>query len=302
MRIAINGSPLLPRFSLERVVEHVRQAAEQGFPTYWLAQAGAVDVMIVLSLVGQRVPGIELGTAVVPTYTRHPAVLASQAMTTQAATDGRLALGIGLSHKPVIEDRYGMSFDRPIRHMREYLSILLPLIQEGKVSFAGETLSANTELAVPGTEPCSVLLAALGPQMLRLAGSRADGTILWMTGPKTIRDHIVPRISEAAAVAGRPAPRIVSSQPICVTEDLEATRTRAVRTFEMYGQLPSYRAMLDREGVESPIDACLFGSRAEVGDRIAAIIDAGASEFSAVEFSRTDEQREATRELLRSLL
>jgi F420-dependent oxidoreductase-like protein len=302
VRIGINGSGLLARPSIDAVVEHARQAARDGFPSYWLAQGGAAEALTLLALAAREAPGIEFGTAVVPTYPRHPAVLAGQAMTTQAATGGRLVLGIGLSHKPVIEGSYGLSFDKPIRHMREYLSILVPLIEEGKVSFAGETLTGRGEVSIPSTDPCPILVAALGPQMLRLAGSRTAGTILWMVGPKTIREHIVPRISEAAAKAGREAPRVVAGLPICVTDDVERTRERAGRAFAIYGQLPSYRAMLDREGAETPNDVCVFGGASEVRDQLMAIAEAGATDFAAVEFCKTQDEMAATRELLRSLL
>ena len=302
MRIGINGSGLLASPSVEAVVEHARQAAQDGFASYWLAQAGQVEALTLLALAAQEAPGIELGTAVVPTYPRHPSALACQAMTTQAASGGRLSLGIGLSHKVVIEGSFGLSFDKPIRHMREYLAILIPLLEEGKVSFEGETLTGRGELSIPETGPCPVLLAALGPQMLRLAGSRTAGTILWVVGPRTIREHIVPHVSEAAAKAGRAAPRVVAGLPVCVTDDPEGTRERMGRAFAVYGQLPSYRAMLDREGAESPSDVCVVGGEAEVRDHLAAIAGAGATDFAAVEFCKTDDERTRTRELLRSLL
>jgi F420-dependent oxidoreductase-like protein len=302
VRIGINGSGLLARPSIEAIVAHAREVAEQGFHSYWLAQGGPVDALTLIALAAQQAPGIEFGTAVVPTYPRHPSALACQAMTTQAATGGRLSLGIGLAHKPVIEGAYGMSFDKPIRHMREYLSILIPLIEQGKVSFAGETLTGRGELSIPETEPCPVLIAALGPQMLRLAGSRTAGTILWVVGPRTIREHITPRISEAAAKAGRGAPRVVAGLPICVTDDKERTRERLGRAFAIYGQLPSYRAMLDREGAEGAPDVSVIGSEAEVRDHLAEIADAGATDFAALEFCKTDDERVRTRELLRSLL
>jgi 5,10-methylenetetrahydromethanopterin reductase len=302
VHIGINGSALLNRPSVEAIVAHARQAADEGFRSYWLAQGGSVDALTLIPLAARQAPGIEFGTAVVPTYPRHPSALACQAMTVQAASGGRLVLGIGLSHKTVIEDAYGMSFDKPIRHMREYLSILIPLIEEGKVSFTGETLTGRGELSIPETGPCPVLVAALGPQMLRLAGSRTAGTILWMVGPRTIREHIAPRISEAAAKAGRGRPRVVASLPICVTDDKQRTRERLGRAFAIYGQLPSYRAMLDREGAESPPDVSVIGGEAEVRERLADIADAGASDFAALEFCKTDDERVRTRELLRSLL
>jgi len=288
VRIGINGSGLLGRSPIGAIVEHARQAAQDGFASYWIAQGGPVDALTLIALAAQRAPGIELGTAVVPTYPRHPSALACQAMTTQAATGGRLSLGIGLAHKPLIEGAYGMSFDKPIRHMREYLSILVPLIEQGTVSFAGETLTGRGELSIPEADPCPVLVAALGPQMLRLAGSRTAGTILWVVGPRTIGEHIVPRI--------------VAGLPICVTDDPERTRERMGRAFAIYAQLPSYRAMLDREGVESASDVGVVGGEAEVRNHLASIADAGATDFAALEFCKTDDERRRTRELLRSLL
>ena len=303
MRIGINASGMLGNPDIERLESQARTAAEQGFASFWLAQATTVDAITLIAMLGRSVPNIAFGTAVVPTYPRHPTTLAAQAMTAQAVIGGRLTLGIGLSHKPMIEGFYGMSFDKPVRHMREYLSILMPMIDEGKADFEGDTLTGRGAITMPqDTAPCPVLVAALGPQMLRLAGARTSGTVLWMVGEKTVKSHIAPRITEAAEKAGRPAPRIVASLPVCVTQDEAATRKRADRAFAMYGQLPSYRAMLDREGVANPTDVSILGSEAQVRERLEAMAEAGATEFSAVEFCKTDEEREHTREVLRSFL
>lgn len=303
MRIGINASGMLGNPDLARLEKQARTAAEQGFASFWLAQATTIDALTVIAAMGRDIPNIEFGTAVVPTYPRHPTTLAAQAMTTQALLGGRLTLGIGLSHKPMIEGFYGMSFDKPIRHMREYLSVLMPMIDSGEASFEGETLTGRGAITMPqDTQPCPVLVAALGPQMLRLAGARTSGTVLWMVGEKTIKKHIAPRVGEAADKAGRPAPRVVASLPVCLTDDVASTRARADRAFAMYGQLPSYRAMLDREGAAGPTDVSIIGGEAEVKDRLNAIAEAGATEFSAVEFCKTDEERERTREVLRSFL
>jgi F420-dependent oxidoreductase-like protein len=303
MRIGINGSSLLMGTpSLEALAEHASEAAAAGFASYWLAQSGAIDALTALAFAAPRAPGMELGSAVIPTYPRHPTALAAQAITAQAATEGRLALGIGLSHRVVIEGRLGLSFEKPVRHMREYLAILRPLLEHGKVSFRGETLSAEFETALPQTPPPPVLVAALGPQMLRLAGREADGTILWVVGPRTIRDHIAPTISEAAERAGRPAPRVVAGLPVCVTDDEEGVRELARRALVAYSELPSYRAMLDREGVEHAADVGIIGSEAQVRDQLGAVAEAGATDFAALEFARNDEERGRTREVLRSLL
>jgi F420-dependent oxidoreductase-like protein len=287
--------------ALDRLRDQMQVAAGDGFSSAWLPNIFGLDALTALAVAGSQVPGIELGTAVVPTYPRHPAALAQQALTVATAVGGRLTLGIGLSHKIVIEDMYGYSFDRPARHMREYLSVLIPLLDGQQASFQGETLSAAIGLTTPRPGRVPVLLAALAPQMLRLAGQRADGTVLWMTGPATVRDYIVPAIRQAAAEAGRPSPRVVCMLPVCVTNDPDAARARANRLFEIYGQLPSYRAMLDREGAASPGDVALTGDEESVAAQIAALREAGVTDFVAAEFSRREDQVR-TRSLLKSLI
>ncbi len=178
MRIGVSLAEPSGPGALRRLGERLRRAADDGFASAWMAHLFGLDPLTSLAVAGSQVAGIELGTAVVPTYPRHPAALAQQALTVAAATDGRLTLGIGLSHKIVIEDIYGYSFDRPIRHMREYLSVLLPLLDGQQASFAGQTLRAEIGLSMPDHYRVPVVLAALGSQMLRLAGERADGTVL----------------------------------------------------------------------------------------------------------------------------
>ncbi len=200
-----------------------------GFASYALPQIFGLDAMGVLAVIGREVPRIELATGVVPTYGRHPLTMAQQALTVQAASGGRFVLGIGLSHQLVIEGMFGLSFDKPVRHMREYLSVLMPLIREGKASFKGETISTEATVGIEPRIPCPVLVAALGEQMLKLAGSQTDGTVTWMTGPATLAAHTVPTITAAATAAGRPAPRISTALPVCVTNDVDAARERAAR-------------------------------------------------------------------------
>jgi len=281
--------------------DQVRRAADDGFASAWISNIFGLDALTSLAVTGNQVGGIELGTAVVPTYPRHPAALAQQALTASVACGGRLVLGIGLSHKIVIEDMYGYDFGQPIRHMREYLAVLLPLLERRPASFTGTTVRANIGLNVPGEGRVPVLLAALGSQMLRLAGQQTDGTVLWMTGPATVRDHVVPTITGAAAAAGRPAPRVVCILPVCVTSDPDRARERAARVFAIYGELPSYRAMLDREGAAGPGDVAITGDEDTVGAQIRALADAGVTDFVAGEYGR-GEDAVRTRALLRSLL
>ena len=200
---------------------------DDGFDSIWFGQIFGPDVLTVLALAGQKTSRIELGTSVVPTYPRHPHMLAQQALTVQAAASGRFNLGIGPSHAPVVEGMWGLSYDRPAVHMREYLSVLLPLIREGRVSFSGDFFRVNATVQVPVPKPPPVLIAALAPVMLRMAGEMTDGTITWMVGPKALESHIVPRITKAAKDAGRPAPRVVVGLPIAVTDDPAGARERA---------------------------------------------------------------------------
>ncbi len=221
-------------------------------------------------------------------------MLAAQALTVQAATGGRLTLGIGLSHQLVIENVFGQSFAKPARHMREYLSILMPLLEGEQASFAGETLSASTFGPLQIRTPAPpVLVAALGTTMLKIAGRMATGTVTWMTGPATIESHIVPTIRSAATEAGRPEPRVGVGLPVCVTSDGAAARAKAAELFVMYGTLPSYRAMLDREGAAGPADVAIVGTAGEVQSQVRHLAEIGATEFCAAPFGSTQEM-EAT--------
>jgi 5,10-methylenetetrahydromethanopterin reductase len=300
MRIGMSLTEPTGPGALAAFRDQLQQAADDGFASAWMSNIFGVDALTALAVAGSQVPGIELGTAVVPTYPRHPAVLAQQALTVSLALGGRLALGIGLSHRVVIEDMYGYSFARPARHMSEYLSILLPLLDGENAAFDGETMRANIGLSVPRPGRVPVLLAAMAPAMLRLAGQRADGTILWMTGPATVRDYIAPAITQAAETAGRPAPRVVCILPVCVTDDPGQARARAAKVLAIYGQLPSYRAMLDREGAAGPADIAIAGDEDTVSAQIMALAGAGVTDFVALEFAR-GEEHQRTRALLTSL-
>jgi 5,10-methylenetetrahydromethanopterin reductase len=281
--------------------DDLQRAADDGFASAWMSHIFGVDALTALAVAGSQVPGIEVGTAVVPTYPRHPAALAQQARTVAAAVGGRLVLGIGLSHRIVIEDMFGYDFSRPILHMREYLAVLLPLLDGQQVSFSGVTVRAGIGLTIPAPGRVPVVVAALGPQMLRLAGEQTDGTVLWMTGPATVRDHIVPLITQAAGEAGRPSPRVVSMLPICVTSDPGDARERAARVFAIYGELPSYRAMLDREGAAGPADVAIVGDEDAVAAQISTLAGAGVTDFVAAEYTGgADGAR--TRDFLRTLL
>ncbi len=302
MRIGIfAGSTPDGKEDLQTLVSFAQDVEKRGFDSFWLPNIFGVDAVGACAVVGWETDHIELGTAVTPSYPRHPAALAQQALTTQAACAGRFTLGVGLSHKLVIEDMYGYSYDKPAKHMRQYLAVLGPLLRGEAVDYEGEDIAGHITLTVPGAEPVPLLLAALGPTMLELAGRLTHGTTTWMTGPHTLADHIVPRISEAAAAAGHAAPRIVAGLPVCLTRDVDAAREFIGQTLQIYGMLPSYRAMLDREGAEGPADLALVGDADTLRADIDQLRQAGVTDFNAVVMPYAD-TFEATLELLQSEL
>src|SRR3954469_15941389 len=218
MRIAIfSGST--NDGTIDQLVDEAKTAEGQGFAGFWVSQIFGHDALTALAVIGREVPRIELGTGVVPTYPRHPMMLAQQALTVNASAGGRLALGIGLSHQMVVENMWGMSYDKPVRHLREYLSVLMPLVEGQPVSFDGADYQVHAGVSVPGASRPGVFVAALGEQMLRVTAAMADGTVTWCTGPQTLRTHTVPTLLAAAEQFGRPAPRVISALPVCVTED-----------------------------------------------------------------------------------
>jgi F420-dependent oxidoreductase-like protein len=277
--------------TVAELTERVRKVADAGVPAVGMSQIFGYDTLTAMAVVGSQVPDVELVTAVIPTYPRHPYVLAAQALTVQAAIGGRLTLGIGLSHKAVVENIWGLSFDQPVRHMREYLQVLVPLLRGEGANVDGETLKVHAfplEIQAPAPE---VMVAALGPQMLDLTGELADGTMTWMTGPQTIEALTVPGVTAAAERAGRKAPRVLVSLPVCVTDDVDAARARADQLFSIYGTLPSYRAMLDREGAAGPGDVAVVGDEETVAAQLRHFADIGATDFMAAPFGAADEVR-----------
>jgi 5,10-methylenetetrahydromethanopterin reductase len=267
---------------LDEMTARFRAVAELGFSSIWLPQSAGFDALTVLAIAGARVPRVELGTSVVPTYPRHPVALAAQALTVNAAVGGRLLLGLGLSHKMAIEGSYGLSYEQPARHMREYLDALVPLLERGAVDVRGDTITARAALNTPGATPPLVLLAALQPRMLRLAGTVASGTITWCTGPVTLAEQVVPLLTAAAEGAGRPAPRVVVALPVIVTDDEGDGRSKADEQLAGYGDIPVYRAVLDREGVAGPADVSVVGDEASVTSQLARLEEVGATDFVAI--------------------
>lgn len=283
--------------TLDGMLEEVRRAEADGFDRIWLAHdPWSQDALTHVAIAGREVPRIKIGTAVTATYPRQPAALAQQALTVDAAIGGRLVLGIGTSHKFVIEDFYGLSFDKPATHTRQYLGTLLPLLADHALP-QGDGRPMEVRLTIPGAGSPPVYLAALGPKMLAVAGELTSGTITWLTPASVIRDHIRPLLDGAASGAGRPRPEVVCGLPVCITDDADDARARIAKRFKEYEYAPSYRATMDRAGAAGPADVALVGTEKEVLAALEELVEAGADELLAVEFG-TDAERERTRRFL----
>ncbi len=307
MRIGVFvGASVADLMTLDGLLARIKQAEDDGFDSFWIPHISArgYDALTALALAGMQTSRIELGVGVVPTYPRHPAALAQQALTTATATGGRFILGIGPSHRPGMEEGFGIPYDRPALHTREYLSVMRPLLEEGAVQFQGEFFNVNLELAALERPACPILVSALAPQMLNLAGQLADGTVTWMAGPRTIETHITPRISRAAENSGRQAPRVCVGLPTAITDDESAGRRTAAESYARYGELVNYRRVLDIEGVESPAEVAVIGNEASIQRQLETFAEGGATDFVANIFDVPGEPDSAQRayQALKSLV
>lgn len=261
-------------------IDSAREIEQAGLDSVYLTQAFAYDALTVLALMGRAGVGLELGTAVVPTYPRHPIALAEQALTVQVATGNRLVLGVGPSHRAMMEPVYGVSFTNVPAHIEQYLTALNGAMEAGR-----------PPLMVDGAARCPVLLGALGPAMLRIAGTLADGTITARAGPRTLGTHIVPKLTEAAARAGRPAPRVAACVPFCVTDDVENARAATNADYAGSAGYPSYVRMLAIEGVEETADVAVIGDEATCERQIRSLFDLGVTDFLARPIGTDEEVR-----------
>ncbi|HEX6417678.1 MAG TPA: TIGR03564 family F420-dependent LLM class oxidoreductase [Acidimicrobiales bacterium] len=305
MRIGLPGGGA----TVDRTIENAVRAEEEGFTDLWFAGGGGggLDPLVLLPLVGRATARIGLGTSIVQTYPRHPVLMAQQAATVAAAVGepGRFTLGVGVSHRPVVEGVYGLRYDGNARHLREYLTVLGGLLREGRLQFAGEDYRVTAELPLRPDPPVPVLAAALAPRSLAAAGRLADGTITWMANAVAVETLIAPSITAAAAEAGRPAPRIVVGLPVAVTDDEDAAREAAARQFAVYGTLPNYQRVLAAGGLTSPAEAAVVGDEDGVAGALEALVAAGATDVWAAPFPVGDDRRasrERTRALLRTLV
>jgi len=284
--------------TLDDIIGVAKNVEAAGLDNVWLANIFSFDAISTLALIGRETQTIGLGTAVTPTYPRHPTAIAQQALTTAAATNNRFTLGIGLSHKVVIEDMLGMSYDKPAKHMREYLSVLMPLARGEQVNFQGEQYKVQgVALDVPGAERLPVVVAALGPVMLKIAAQMADGTNTWMVGPNTMDTHILASLK----AAGSADPTVVAGLPIVLTNNVDEAKAQIDKNLMIYGQLPSYRAMLDREGAAGPSDIAIVGDENQLRGQIKRFEDMGVTDFNAAIMGVEEGAYDRTMEFLSSM-
>lgn len=264
--------------TLDRMVVNARQSAEAGLSTYWLPQLFGPEILTAIAAIGPAVPDIELGTGIVQTYSRDPMVLAQQALTVQQLVDGRLTLGVGLGHKEAIEGLWGQTYDRPIAHLRAFLDTLTPLLDGG----AGL-------LHFEGTPAPPLIIAGLSPKLIEIAATRATGVMTWLLSPESVEAWATKPMVAATSAADRPPPRIVAGTFVSVTDDVDRVRAEWAETFEFHTSLSAYRAILDKQGAEHPIDVAPFGSAEQVTEALHAYVAAGATDIAVSPIGNPDE-------------
>ncbi|MEU2355499.1 LLM class F420-dependent oxidoreductase [Streptomyces misionensis] len=290
------------RNQVDASVQLAQEAAAAGLRSAWFGQALGADSPQLAALVGRAVPGLHVGTSAIPVFGRHPLLVSSQAQTAQAATHGRYHLGLALGTRLLTETGFGLPFERPIARLREFLVALRQLTETGTADFHGELLTANTPVParVPGAEGgVPVLVAAMGPQALRVSGELADGILPYLAGPRALAEHIVPALTAAAQAAGRPEPRIVALVPGVVTDDVDAVRAKATERLAFYEQIPSYARVIELSGGRRAADVAVIGDEKAVEAEVRRYRDAGATE---VVFSGTDIAGDADRRRTWALL
>src|SRR5438270_8008836 len=294
--IILMGRPDAPNL-VDDVIAQAKRAHELGIAQVWLPQQQHYDAIALAALVGAAVPGLGVGTSVVPINPRHPLIIASLAQTAQAAAHGNFSLGLGLGAREIERQAFGTAWPNAITRLREHLTILGSVFNTGGVDFHGSELSASPTwpVEVAGGTPIPVYVAAMDPKALRVAGELADGTLPYLAGPRTIDEFIVPEITKAAAEAGRPAPRIIAAVPVLLSEDVDDARTLAAPQLSFYETIPSYRNVIAREGVGSVVSLAALGPEESVVRQLRRYRDAGATD---VVISPLDRSSSADREAL----
>jgi F420-dependent oxidoreductase-like protein len=288
------GVLLIPRPGavnlVDDVVAQAARAHELGVKHVWLAQQLNYDAISLAALVGAAVPGLGVGTSVVPINPRHPLIIGQLAQTAQAATHGNFSLGLGLGARLVERPAFGRDWTNVITRLREHLTILRSVFDTGSVDFNGDEISASPTwpVQVAGGTPVPVYVAAMGPKALQVTGELADGTIPYLAGPRTIGEFIVPTINKAAAQAGRPAPRVIVAVPVQLSADVENARAAAAQQLSFYEAIPSYRKVIAREGIDNIVDLAAIGTEKTVVRQLHSYVEAGATDLTLSPLERTD--------------
>jgi F420-dependent oxidoreductase-like protein len=286
MRIGLMIGPERGRYrhKVAQLVADAEAAEAAGFTSIWVSQVpGDFDAFTAITLMGQATERIELGTAIVPIQTRHPIAMAQEALSNQAVCEGRFTLGLGTSHHWIIEGMLGLPYERLAHQMRNYLEVLNAALRgPGSVDVENDGYRVHSPIDVTDWSPNPVLLAALGPVMLRLAGEQTSGTILWMADERAVAEHVVPRITKAAAEAGRPAPRVIAGIPValCRNDEVDAAREWTNRVFGQAAFSPNYQRLLERGDATNEGDLLAAGDESAVVDRLRAFRDAGATDLA----------------------
>ncbi len=285
MRIGIMVGPETRRYAakVDQMVDDAKAADDAGFATAWVPQLPQdFDAMTAVALMGRETSRIELGTAVVPLQSRHPIALGQQALSVQAVCGGRFSIGVGPSHHWIVDDMLGLPYEKPAKLVEDYLDVFDAMFSgPSPVDVENERFRIHNPLDITDL-PVPVLLAALGPVMLRIAGERADGTVLWMADEKAIAEHVVPRITKAAAAAGRPAPRVVAGVAVCLcaSGEVDAAIERANEALGHAEYSPNYQRLLEQGDAADVGDMAAIGTEADIERRLRSYADAGTTDFS----------------------
>jgi F420-dependent oxidoreductase-like protein len=293
--VVINPTPTVTN-AVDDVIAQARRAFEIGVRHVWFSQQVSHDAISLAGLVGAAVPGLGVGTFVVPINPRHPLIVATLAQTAQAAAHGNFSLGLGLGAKAIEAQMFGTTWSNPVGRLREHLQMLRSIFDTGALDFHGTELSSSVKdwpVSLAGGTPMPLYVAAMGPKALRVTGELADGTLPYLAGPRTLEEFIVPTISDAAAAAGRPAPRILAAVPVVVSDDVESARTLATEELAFYETIPSYATVIAREKADRAVDLAAVGPSDAVRNQLQRYLDAGATDLvlSPMRSNRADPER-----------
>ena len=268
-------------------INYFKALEEKGFESLWIANANSYDALNLALYLSTQTRSIDLGTAVIPVFSKHPVELAQQILTTAMISNNRLKIGLGVSHKHRVEDELGLRYATPALYMKEFLIILKDILHRGHSKFKGNIFNVDVSIDTDTCNDVDIYLAALGPKMLDLAGEYTEGTITWMTGYKTIKNNISPVLNSKSYNSKN----ILSSIPICITDDVETVTNEAKSIFKFYNKYPNYKKMIIQEGVKDPSDLAIVGDEDYAYNVLKEYSNSGVTEILAVVFGEDINKR-----------